>query len=159
MPRHIDQFVVHCSANKASADIGVAEIRRFHVEHNGWDEVGYHYVIRRDGLIEDGRPVDQIGAHVAGHNAHSIGICLVGGLDDDLQPQNNFTARQFDALYALLLALHARYPNAEVLGHRDFPGVKKACPCFSVREWCASRALKPDFSNVVSGVTTTAPKG
>jgi N-acetylmuramoyl-L-alanine amidase len=115
-------------------------------------------VIRRDGLVEEGRPVAQAGAHVAGHNAHSIGICLVGGLDTDGSPQNNFTPKQFDALYALLLTLHHKFPGAEVLGHRDFPGVAKACPCFDVRDWCKSRALKPDFSNVVSGVTTTAPK-
>ena len=88
----------------------------------------------------------------------TIGICMVGGIATDSTPQNNFNSRQFDALYALLLTLHAKFPNAEVCGHRDFPKVAKACPSFDVREWCKSRALKPDFSNVVSGVTTTAPK-
>lgn len=157
--RAISQFVVHCSATKAALDVGAAEIRRWHVDGNGWDDIGYHYVLRRDGLVEEGRPVAQAGAHVSGHNANSIGICLVGGLDVDGSPQNNFTPKQFDALYALLLTLHHKFPGAEVLGHRDFPGVAKACPCFDVRDWCKSRALKPDFTNVVSGVTTTAPKG
>jgi N-acetylmuramoyl-L-alanine amidase len=156
--RSITHLVVHCSATPPALDVGVKEIRRWHVEGNGWDDVGYHYVIRRDGLVEEGRPVEQVGAHVSGHNASTIGICMVGGIAADSTPQNNFNSRQFDALYALLLTLHHKFPGAEVLGHRDFPGVAKACPCFDVRDWCKSRALKPDFSNVVSGVTTTAPK-
>jgi N-acetylmuramoyl-L-alanine amidase len=156
--RSITHLVVHCSATPPALDVGVKEIRRWHVEGNGWDDVGYHYVIRRDGLVEEGRPVEQVGAHVSGHNASTIGICMVGGIATDSTPQNNFNSRQFDALYALLLTLHAKFPDAEVCGHRDFPKVAKACPSFDVREWMKSRALKPDFSNVVSGVTTTAPK-
>jgi N-acetylmuramoyl-L-alanine amidase len=151
--RSIAQLVVHCSATKAAQDIGAAEIRQWHLAQN-WADIGYHFVIRRSGKVELGRPLAQAGAHVAGHNAHSIGICLVGGLDPAGKPENNFTRDQFSALRGLLQQLRKQYPETEILGHRDFPGVAKACPCFDVREWWSSA----DFSNVEAGSATTAPK-
>jgi N-acetylmuramoyl-L-alanine amidase len=134
-------LVLHCSATRAIQDIGASDIRKWH-RAKGWEDIGYHYVIRRSGKIETGRSRDVIGSHVQGHNADSIGICLVGGLNDDTyKPENNFTPQQWEALEKLIRGLLKAYPNAKILGHRDFPGVKKACPCFDARKWAKSKAI------------------
>lgn len=99
--RSINQIIVHCSATKPGMDIGVLEIRRWHKDR-GFSDIGYHFVIRRSGRIENGRPAKKPGAHAKGHNADSIGICLVGGIDDKGKPQNNFTEAQELALRKLL---------------------------------------------------------
>lgn len=78
--RKINDLIVHCAATYDTMDIGVKEIRKVHVDENGWKDIGYHFVIRRDGTVEKGRDVSVIGAHVLNHNANSIGICLAGGL-------------------------------------------------------------------------------
>lgn len=131
-----DYIAIHCAATRPSQNIGAAEIDRMH-RQRGFKCIGYHYVIRRDGRIEAGRPVDQIGAHVENWNAVSVGICMVGGVSEkDVNvPENNFTPEQFEALKGLLRGLKAKYPDAKIQGHRDFPQVKKACPSFSVSEW------------------------
>lgn len=135
--REIKNLVVHCAATRASMDIGAEEIRKWHLAR-GFNDIGYHFVIRRDGELEWGRPVWKQGAHVRGHNRDSIGICLVGGLNDEtFKPEDNFTDEQYATLRALLLDLSLKYPNAEVLGHRDFKGVRKACPCYDVIPWWA----------------------
>jgi hypothetical protein len=131
-------LVVHCSATKPVQDIGRKEINEWHSKQ-GWDGIGYHFVIRRDGSIETGRHLAAIGSHVKGHNAASVGVCLVGGLDEHGASQNNFTARQFDTLDVLLQSLFLTYPAAQLRGHRDFPGVTKACPCFDVQAWWKER--------------------
>lgn len=118
-------------------DIGAADIRRWH-RAKGWLDIGYHFVIRRDGTVETGRNIATPGAHVEGFNSCSIGICMVGGLDDKGDPENNFTEAQFRSLYHQLQLLQAKFPNASIQGHRDFPKVAKACPSFDVRGWLAS---------------------
>lgn len=132
-------IVVHCAATPPTLDIGVAEIRKWHTdpppEGRGWSDIGYHFVIRRNGNIETGRPHATQGAHVAGYNAESVGICLVGGVDATHKPSPNYTEAQWIALRALVHAMTIEYPNAEVLGHRDFPNVAKACPSFAVKPW------------------------
>lgn len=138
--RKITHIVVHCSATKAALDIGAAAIKRWHTD-KGWADIGYHYVIRRNGQLEKGRPVEIAGAHVEGHNANSIGICLVGGLDESGKPEMNYTADQMNRLFQLVAELKRAYPSALVLGHRDFPGVRKACPCFSAIDWAKSHGL------------------
>lgn len=142
----ISLLVVHCSATPAARDIGVAEIRAMH-KAKGWRDVGYHYVIRRDGTVEKGRPDNRMGAHVQGHNDGSLGICLVGGVKPDMTAETNFTAAQYAALEELLTTLKGRYPDARVCGHRDLspdrngdgvvqPGEwVKACPTFDVSSW------------------------
>lgn len=134
-----DLIVVHCSATPSTRDIGAREINRWHIAQ-GWLGIGYHYVIRRDGTIETGRPYNTIGSHAQGVNDRSIGICLVGGThaDDPKKAENNFTQSQFDALLGLLKRLALLYPTAQVLGHRDIPGVRKECPCFDVKSWLAN---------------------
>lgn len=135
-------IVVHCSATRPSQDIGAAEIRKWH-KAQGWEDIGYHYVIRRDGKVERGRALDAVGAHVAGHNSTTVGVCMVGGVDqkDFTKPVNNFTKPQWAALKQVCADLVARYPDATILGHRDFPKVAKACPCFDARDWAIRQGL------------------
>lgn len=132
--REITQLIVHCSATKASMDIGVDEIDRWHQER-GWLGIGYHFVIRRDGTIENGRMIDQQGAHAKGFNRNSLGICLVGGLNDKNRPEHNFTVQQMASLDKLMKELYDHYPIRLIAGHRDLPNVNKACPCFDVTEF------------------------
>jgi len=131
-------IVVHCSATKPSQDIGVKHIREWHIKERKWADIGYHYVIRRNGAIEMGRPTWATGAHVENHNWQSVGICLVGGVNEAGDPENNFTAEQMMALkHALRLLKRDSYRRAQVCGHHDFEGVQKACPCFDVKVWWA----------------------
>jgi N-acetylmuramoyl-L-alanine amidase len=128
-------IVLHCSATRAIQDVGAADIRRWH-KAQGWSDIGYHYVIRRNGKVEAGRAVDAIGSHVKGYNHNSVGICLAGGLNNTtFKPENNYTPQQWAALTRLLTTLTKKYPTAKVLGHRDFPKVAKACPCFAAKTW------------------------
>ncbi len=129
--RHIDKIVVHCAATRPSMDIGVEEIRQWHTEGNGWSDIGYHYVIRRNGLVEDGRDESSAGAHAKGHNASSLGICLVGGMSEDMARSDaNFTLAQYISLAQLVHQLKERYDITSVKGHRDLS--TKACPSFDV---------------------------
>lgn len=132
--KRTDWIVVHSSATQAKSNIGAKEIRQWHRE-KGWIDIGYHFVIRRDGTVETGRPENVVGAHVENHNSNSIGICMVGGVDAKGKAEDNYTPAQYAALAAKLRELKARYPDAKVQGHRDFPNVKKDCPCFDVRKW------------------------
>ena len=128
-------IVVHCADTYATMDIGAAEIRKWHVDERGWSDIGYHKVIRRDGTIEDGRDMNVSGAHAAGYNAVSVGVCLVGGRGKNNEAENNFTPQQFESLTEVLEELRGLYPDTEVLGHRDLPDVQKECPAFDVRGW------------------------
>lgn len=129
-------IVVHSSATPASDNIGVAEIDRWH-RMKGWTKIGYHYVIRRSGVIEPGRALDEIGAHARPRNYDSVGICMVGGVEDDRKtPEQNFTPDQMFTLELTVRGLLSAYPDAAVIGHRDVPGTPgTACPSFDVRAW------------------------
>lgn len=133
-PEDVKFLAVHCSATQASSDIGVAEIDRWHRDR-GFLKIGYHFVIRRDGTLEIGRPLTERGAHIEDFNHCSVGICLVGGINKQGKAEDNFAAIQKDTLYQVLLALKRTYPDAVVQGHRDFPNVRKDCPCFDVKSW------------------------
>jgi N-acetylmuramoyl-L-alanine amidase len=136
--RRIHRIIIHCTATRPSQDIDAAEIRVWHVRDNGWRDIGYHYVIKRDGVLEEGRPLEQAGAHVSGHNADSIGICLVGGVAaDGRTPESNFTPAQWTTLGKAVRGLLKTFPFATVHGHNEFAA--KACPTFDVREWWATR--------------------
>ena len=93
--------------------------------------IGYHYVIRRDGNIEVGRPADMIGAHTSGQNSYSLGICYEGGLNETGKPTDTRTPEQKATLFALLKHLKTLYPNATIHGHNEF--ARKACPCYYPR--------------------------
>ena len=126
--RTITLIVVHCSAVRPDQTSSAAQINTWHRERGFHLGIGYHYVIRRNGAIEPGRPEGQIGAHCVNHNAHSIGVCYEGGLDIRGQPADTRTAEQKAALRQLLEDLHRRYPRAVIVGHRDL-NPQKACPC------------------------------
>ena len=131
--RKINRIIIHCSATKTGEDITAETIRKWHTEGNGWSDIGYHYVIKLDGTIEEGRPESRIGAHVKGHNADSIGVCYVGGYSNDMQPEDTRTPEQKQSLKNLITELKHQYPDAEVFGHRDFTDLK-SCPCFNPRD-------------------------
>ena len=125
--RSITLLIIHCSAVRPSQTSSVAQIDCWH-RQRGWRCIGYHYVVRRDGTIETGRPESEVGAHCRNHNRHSIGICYEGGLDIRGQPADTRTAAQKASLLRLLTELHARYPKAVIIGHHDLDPLK-ACPC------------------------------
>lgn len=133
-----DSIVIHCAMTPPGMDIGAAEIRGWHVNENKWADIGYHFVIRRDGSFELGRPFYAQGAGVAGWNADSVHICLVGGCDRQKREENNFTDAQWRTLRSLCLTISTIDPGEEiVIGHRDYPGVQKYCPSFDVKPWWA----------------------
>lgn len=127
--RKITEIIIHCSATKEGQDFTVRDIDRRH-RQRGFKMVGYHFVIRLDGTIEQGRPLEMIGAHCSGHNSHSIGICYIGGLDSSGKPKDTRTQAQKDVLWSLVKSLQKKYPRATLHGHNEF--ANKACPCFRV---------------------------
>lgn len=127
--RTISEIIIHCSATVEDKDFSVKDIDRWH-KQRGFKMVGYHYVIRLDGTIEQGRPLYMVGAHCTGHNAHSIGICYIGGLDKSGKPKDTRTQVQKDVLWSLVKSLQKQFPNSTLHGHREF--ANKACPCFKV---------------------------
>lgn len=130
--RPIDLIILHCTATPEGRDHSAAEVDRWH-RSRGWDGIGYHYLVRPDGAVEAGRPLERPGAHCYGHNQSSVGVCYVGGLAaDGKTPKDTRTPAQRSALAALVADLRRRFPGARVRGHRDFAA--KACPCFDARK-------------------------
>jgi N-acetyl-anhydromuramyl-L-alanine amidase AmpD len=130
--RTITLIVVHCSAVRPDQTSSAAQIDTWHRQRGFHLGIGYHYVVRRNGEIEKGRPEYMVGAHCKNHNAHSIGVCYEGGLDIRGQPADTRTPQQKAALKQLLAELHGRYPRALIVGHHDL-NPQKACPCYDVR--------------------------
>lgn len=129
--RHIDEIIIHCSATPEGRDFTVEQIRQWHLAR-GFSDIGYHYVIYRDGSVHAGRPEAKVGAHTLGRNAHSIGICYIGGCAaDGKTPKDTRTPAQRKALVALVQTLRRKYPAATVHGHNEF--ACKACPSFDVQ--------------------------
>lgn len=133
--RQVDLLVVHCTATKPSMDIGVDTVDGWH-RQNGWNGIGYHALIRRNGVVEQGRPLSRSGAHAAGYNSRSIGVALVGGVDANNRPENNFTNQQFSALRAYVENFLQKVPNGKIIGHNEVSS--KACPSFDVQAWLAN---------------------
>lgn len=125
---------VHAADTPPTMDIGWRDINQWHVRDNGWAAIGYHVVIRRDGTIEAGRPLDAIGAQVASRNSDSLGICMIGGKGKFGKPEDHYTKEQLLSLVAVLKELTAKYPDAEVWGHRDADKGKQ-CPSFDAKAW------------------------
>ena len=144
--RSTEYVVWHCSATPPSMDIGSGQITIMH-QARGFDDIGYHLVIRRDGRIEAGEAFKSRGAHVKGLNSVSVGVCMVGGIDEDGKSENNFTDEQWKAARHAFEFLTLLYPDADHVGHRDLSPDKnrdgrvvrreflKDCPCYSVTEW------------------------
>lgn len=129
--REINQIIVHCADTPANMNVGAKEIRHWHVFGNGWSDIGYHYVIRRNGEVERGREDARVGAHCRGQNKDSIGICMVGGRE-----YNNFTNKQWEALNKLIgkkmVQYHIMLHN--IKGHYEYDSGKK-CPNFNMDEY------------------------
>lgn len=130
--RKIKEIIVHCSATREGRDYTVEDIRKWH-KQRGFNDIGYHYVIYRDGSIHEGRDINLVGAHCTNHNAYSIGICYIGGCKvDGLSPKDTRTQEQKDALLKLLRELKKKYPYATIHGHYEY--ANKSCPNFLVSE-------------------------
>jgi len=139
--RTIKEIIIHCTATPEGREYTVEQIRADH-KKQGWSDIGYHYVLYRNGHVEPGRDVDLIGAHCmkGGHNTYSIGIAYVGGVENkpgipySLQKSKDTrTLAQKAAFLSLLMDLRKLYPQAKIYGHHDFdPG--KDCPCFDAKE-------------------------
>lgn len=140
----ITDIIIHGAWTPPDLDIGADEIDMWH-RQRGFDEIGYHYVIRRDGTREAGRHWQRVGAGVKGQNAQSLHICLVGGKDADIVAANspiqdvawefNYTAEQMAQLGVLIADLVMDFPIERIRGHRDYPDVTKRCPGFDVRAY------------------------
>lgn len=130
--RRITEIIIHCSATPEGKDFTVDDIRRWHLARK-FADIGYHYVIYRDGSVHKGRGENIAGAHCLGHNAHSIGICYIGGVaKDGKTPKDTRTPQQRTALRQLVNQLKFYYPHATVHGHNEFSS--KACPSFNVQK-------------------------
>jgi N-acetylmuramoyl-L-alanine amidase len=131
MTRQVNKIIVHCTATPEGRDVTVDEIRRWHVEEKNWSDIGYHWIVTLNGTLERGRPEHIQGAHAKGFNKNSIGLCYVGGVDKDMTPKDTRTKGQKETLKCILEDLKDRYPNAEIIGHRDVSS--KACPSFDAK--------------------------
>lgn len=142
--RNIKYIVVHCTATPTTTTL--ESIKRYWKEQRGWgDTPGYHYFIKRDGTIVQLLDEKKNSYGVYKHNSECISIAYVGGIDKDGKPVDNRSDAQKHAMFDIIVRLTEKYPKAEVLGHRDFPEVKKACPCFDVKEWLKN--YEPDFNS------------
>ncbi len=129
---NIKSLVIHCSDTPDNEKLKAKDIHKMHLDF-GWDGIGYHKIINRDGLIENGRPEFWIGAHVYGLNNVSLGVCLIG--------RKKFTKPQYNSLEVVLLDWKKKYPKANIIGHRDAIETQKTCPNFDVYSWCLKRGI------------------
>lgn len=148
--RKITEIIVHCTATRAdwakqkSTRWRVDEVRRWHVDEIGWLDIGYHFLVDRDGTVANGRPVEITGAHCKGHNQNTIGIALFGGHGSTAHDKflNHFTPQQDDALRKLIADLRREFPSInKVTGHNRYSA--KACPGFIVNEWMSEVDPQP----------------
>ena len=130
--RKINEIIIHCSATPEGKDFTVDDIRRWHLARK-FADIGYHYVVYRDGSVHKGRAENLVGAHCLGHNANSIGICYIGGCTaNGKYPKDTRTPQQKQALRQLVQKLLFVYPHASVHGHNEFSN--RACPSFNVQK-------------------------
>jgi len=135
--RQINTIILHCTATRFDHDVTIDDIRVWHVAR-GWKREGYHFLIRLDGTIERGRPIDMIGAHAKGFNRNSIGIAYAGGIDDDGCHVNTMNKDQTDAMFVLIDSLAVVFGQLQLIGHNDVTD-RKTCPNFDVSEWWSSQ--------------------
>ena len=139
--RPLTGIIVHCTATRPEWMAGksiaakIAEVRRWHMRDRGWSDIGYHFLIDRDGKVGLGRPIEKTGAHTQGHNTGTIGISLFGGWDSASSDEfhENFTPEQQASLLKLIADLRQKYGNLTLAGHNNF--ASKACPGFNVGKW------------------------
>lgn len=127
--RTITLIIIHCSDTPEGRNDTIDDIRSWHIKERKFKDIGYHFVVHLDGSIHHGRPISQIGAHCSNHNAHSIGICYIGGKTKDMkQAKDTRTDEQKESMRKLLKELKHQFPNVVIAGHKDF--ANKDCPCF-----------------------------
>lgn len=129
---NVKLIVIHCSDTPNNQNISAIDIHKMHLGF-GWDGIGYHKIICRDGTIQEGRPEYWVGAHTKGKNNESLGVCLIG--------RSNFTEAQNHALEKILKEWKKKYPQAEIKGHSQAIKTEKTCPNFNVEKWCNLRGL------------------
>ena len=132
--RKINKIIIHCTATQENKDVSVDEVRRWHLKR-GWRDIGYHFLIQRNGRVDEGRPIEQSGAHTKGHNWDSIGVAYVGGVEDERQngkwiAKDTRTPEQKDSLVDLLCQLKDSY-GGTIYGHNNYSS--KSCPCFDAK--------------------------
>lgn len=132
--RKLQRIILHCTATEEGAHYDVATVRKWHTEPpRNWSDIGYHYLIWLDGTIEHGRPIEKSGAHTRGHNADSIGVCYVGGLDNNQKPKDTMTPKQDIAFIRLVQSLRMVFgEHLTIHGHNEY--ARKACPSFTVSD-------------------------
>lgn len=160
--RPINEIIVHCTATRADwwqskpTKSKVNEVRRWHVEDRKWKNIGYHYLVDRDGTVAKGRPVEQVGAHCRGHNSGTIGISLFGGhgSSENDSFEDNFTPAQDAALRDLIAELSRTYGINKVTGHNQYAA--KACPGFNVSRWLNRKPAPVERTRAAQSKTVQA---
>lgn len=140
--RDINEIIIHCADTPNGKEFHNTDIDKWHRER-GWQCIGYHWVVCIDGTVEPGRKPEMIGSHAEGHNAKSLGICMIG--------KDKFTHEQWDSLATLVRGLVREYPAARVIGHYEVAVNGKTCPNFDVRSWWADNCI-PDDKNVLEKI-------
>ena len=129
--RKLDRIILHCTATPEGRHVDVDTIRVWH-KARGWSDVGYHFIIYIDGSVHSGRDVSKTGAHVAGHNATTIGVVYVGGTDAAGKAKDTMNAAQETAFVNLVKHLRDEYGPLTLHGHNEYAA--KACPSFKVKD-------------------------
>lgn len=129
--RSIKHIVLHCTATDPAAKVNA--IQRYWKDNLGWENPGYHFIIEKSGTITQLHPIDKPSNGVRGHNSNAIHISYIGGIDKNGKALDTRSRAQYNSMAGLVKAFHAIYPNAKIVGHRDFPNVKKSCPSFEVQ--------------------------
>lgn len=133
--RHIDTIVIHCTGGSQTATVkGILNFWK----RQGWSRPGYHYLIEPNGRINNLHPIEKMSNGVKGYNKSSVHVSYIGGVDGKRVPTDNRTKEQIASMITIIKELKNKFPDARILGHRDFPNVKKACPSFDVRSWLDS---------------------
>ena len=128
-----DTIVIHCTQTPKDMEVDVEKVTQWHKDR-GFDTIGYHYLIKRDGTLQVGRDEDAVGAHAVAVNGTSIGVALVGGGTPSMGWENNFAPIQFETLKTILLKLKSEYEIEKIIGHYQVDD-KKECPSFDVPKW------------------------
>lgn len=129
--REIKYIAVHCTATPQTTT--VESIKHYWKTHLGWKMPGYHFIIKADGEVIQLLDLKEVSNGVKGYNAQTVNVCYIGGIDRLGKPIDNRTPQQKESLKRLLKELKTKFKTAIIQGHRDFPNVKKACPCFDAK--------------------------
>jgi N-acetylmuramoyl-L-alanine amidase len=127
--RELNEIIVHCSDTRTNQSFSIDTVKQWHLSR-GFSDVGYHYYIRLDGMLEEGRPIEKAGAHCKGHNSNSIGVCFEGGKKENGQPWDKPTDEQICTWDSLKENLLWRFGELKISGHYEYS--TKTCPNFDV---------------------------